>query len=663
MKKIKLIRLIENLRPYDSETKVDKLIDSLAERNCTIDYYLDRLICSLISSSSITDYYNKRSALLKRIEPVTETRSCLADLLVKHYPVNNVSKVNLVYDELVKNNYLLVQKDFDYASGIIMGKGAKQQWKKRYDEGREIKVKVEKVGNIFTYDAIFVPQPLATLLVTGAVDAIKVNNGYALRSGDVIHVFAKDYSSEMTSRIMFDIKLWSKYCNSLFTGSYTDDSFPENCFVGWFVIGDKDSNSIEIVNPMVFNHPVIANIYTLPFKKGILSHQFQMKHIELSGRIIIVPVSDDAWNQIEKLEGSIYYYWEDNFDKILHVNRTKDDEYDIWDYEEYAGDKQDLYDILFINGQKQILCQQIDKQAVHSGYYKNESNLMFKALVFDLENILVVNHNNAFNVLQKKDWLLDWNCVRFGNGMMIVSAPLDGRVKFKTKAIQLSGALEAYNYLKDYLNDRLEPIHCSVENMELTIYDTIRLNDAIQKFATASRQRGITVASNTISNRSVVPQQISFSQALSKVNQMTHEEFRKYKSKYIDYLVEQQSKSYKVIPCVERLAHTGNDTTEYAFLFSINCKSGDILIVHENVNPDRSTLLFMVKQENYDHAIRAIYDFLQSAEINKRSSLRSRNVEIKKAGVDYYRSINHEYFYTWSCEISKYRNYYKNGCV
>ncbi len=62
----------------------------------------------------------------------------------------------------------------------------------------------------------------------------------------------------------------------------------------------------------------------------------------------------------------------------------------------------------------------------------------------------------------------------------------------------------------------------------------------------------------------IVPQQTSFNQALSKAQQMTPEDFKKYKSEYIDYLVSQQSKKYKVIPCVERLAYSYSDMTEYA---------------------------------------------------------------------------------------------------
>ena len=119
----------------------------------------------------------------------------------------------------------------------------------------------------------------------------------------------------------------------------------------------------------------------------------------------------------------------------------------------------------------------------------------------------------------------------------------------------------------------------------------------------------------------------------------------------------EQSKNYKVIPCVERLAHANSDITEYAFMFSIECSSGRILIVHENVNPDRSTLLFLVKAEDFNRSIREIYDFLQGAEINKRSCLRDRSIEIHNAGIVSYRSINHDDLFSWKQTISTYKRY------
>lgn len=264
--------------------------------------------------------------------------------------------------------------------------------------------------------------------------------------------------------------------------------------------------------------------------------------------------------------------------------------------------------------------------------------------------------HSSFLVMQKREWILDWNCVMFKNGYMVIYAHSNSGVKFSPQKSYMSGLLESYNYLKKYLNDRLPPIRCEIEGMQLRIIDKINFSEALQQFARAARQGVIKIGKNgptTIGS----PLPMSFSQALSKAKQMPPEDFQKYKSKYIDYLVTLQSCNYKVIPCVERLAHANSDNTEYAFMFSIECSSGKTLIVHENVNPDRSTLLFLVKKEDYDRSIRGIYDFLQSAEINKRSSLRDRSLEIQNVGIVSYRSINHDDLYSWKQTIRTYKTY------
>ena len=663
IKKESLKSQIIELKPFDSESQIDKLINLMTERNSRIDCYLDKWICSMIDKSSLVEYYKKRSSMLKHVEPDSEAMSYLAELLVKYYPVNSAHKVDTIYDEFTSSGHCLSQRDFDFADRyIIKGKG-KKQWKKRYVEGIEIKLRVEIVDS---NKIVSVSQPLASLLVTGSVKQIKIDSYDKLNDGDTIFVFANAYSSDMVNRIQHDLNIWANLCNGLSTGSYQDDTFQENCYVGKFVIGNQVSTGgWEIVGSAVFDFPQRHKYMASLQRNHHASHHFEMSHVEMSGRTIIVPVDDEIWSQIEELKGDAFFYWEEGFNKIVRFKSFEEYIGEIDDVEDsencnnpllegVAGDEQGLYDILFKNRRKQKLFKQMNERAVRAGSYLSDEGCYFKILIFDFEKITEVKEEeSSFEILQKKEWILDWKCVRFKNGIMIVYSPLDGSVKFKPKGVPLPGVIEAYNYLTDYLNDRLAPVHCFVEKMELTIYDKIRLNEAIQKFATASKQKGISVANNKTSNGIIVPQQMSFNQALSKAKQMTAAEFEKYKSEYIDHLVKQQSKKYKVIPCVERLAHTDSDITEYAFMFSIECKSKDILIVYENVHPDRSTLLFVVKPENYDQAIRSIYDFMQSAEINKRSSLRDGNIEIKQTGVWRYWSINHDGFFSWSRNIRK----------
>lgn len=500
----------------------------------------------------------------------------------------------------------------------------------------------------WVYKVVSLPQPFASLLVLGLLDEFRVSNIELCNEGDFVYVYATEMTQEAKEKLWYDNHIYGKFYNALEMGNLPNE-LPINAYIGQFRIKDyRPYNKIGVDKAFVFDRPIDCDYNDMPkFIATYSRHQAPIKKIRFRNRAIEVPLSEENWEKLDNMKDEFFLYWEDEFSQFCSMLGSNKDE-------------QGLYDIVFYNGANRKRYYQLENQAVVCNVRKDkQTNLTFYVLEFFFEYIEEKTdvENNSFDILQKKNWILDWNCVRFKDGYIVVSAPLDDKVKFKTKAFPLKGSIEAFNYLKDYLNDRLSPVHCTVEKMNLNIYDQIRLNEAIEKFANASRQRGITTT-GSIQIKRIAPVQMSFKQALSKAQQMTPEEFKKYKSKYIDYLVVEQSKEYKIVPCAERLAHTTGDTTEFAFLFSIPCGNDKVMIVHENVNPDRSTLLFLVRKEEFQKSIRAIYDFLQSPEINKRSSLRSRDLEIDSAKILRYKSINHDDYSSWKQTILFYKRYY-----
>ena len=505
----------------------------------------------------------------------------------------------------------------------------------------------------WVYKVVSLPQPFASLLVMGFLEEFRVSNIESCSEGDSVYVYATEMTQEAKEKLWYDNHIYGKFYNALEMGNLPNE-LPINAYIGQFRIKDyRPYKKVGVDKAFVFDKPIDCDYNDMPkFIATYSRHQIPIKKIRFRNRTIEVPLSEENWENLDNMKDGFFLYWEDEYCQFCSVWGSNKDE---------LG----LYDIVFYNGARRKRYYQLENQAVVCNVRKDRrKNLTFFVLEFYFEYIeeKADEEKSSFDILKKKDWILDWSCVRFKDGYIVVSAPLDDSVKFKTKAFPLKGSIEAFNYLKVYLNDRLSPVHCTVEKKDLTIYDQIRLNEAIEKFATASRQRGITTAGSSPTKR-IAPVQMSFKQALSKAQQMTEGEFKKYKSEFIDFLVTQQSKMFKVIPCVERLAHSTGDTSEYAFMFSIECKSGDILIVHENVNPDRSTLLFVVKHENYDKAIRAIYDFLQSAEINKRSSIRSGDIDWGQVGLESYNSINHDNLHSWQRVITNYKRHYSNGFV
>ena len=511
-----------------------------------------------------------------------------------------------------------------------------------------VKVKEDYVPKLISsepdYKEVWLPQPLASMAVRSITKILKWRDLEDYKYGEKVLVYALPSRKKTRKIIWADDALYSNYHNALQMGNLSDKEMPFDVYVGYIVIGKKTANGYyEIKEPVAFE----TVTSTKPkFLQRLGTDRRLLKEMSLKNRVLKIPVNDDVWPMLEYSDGTFYFYWKENFD-------------DFYSSEYGCGDSNGLYEIVLYNDKQEIVCAQEDKAAITKETYVSEpDNKEFDAFVINFDYIREKSkfEDSTFNVMKRIEWVLDWNCVKFKSGYFVVLPPEDGKVKFKAKAFPYSGVSESFNYLRDYLNDRLKPVRCYVETLDLTIYDKIRLEEAIQKFAIVSKQRGLKTNATNQPPREA-PEQMTFKQALSKAAQMTPEEFEKYKSDYINFLVKIQDNDYKVIPCVERLAHANSDMTEYAFLFSIKCSSGKILIVHENVNPDRATLLFVVKEENFNNSIREIYDFLQSAEINKRSSLRGKNIEIEDAGILSYRSINHDDLYSWKQAINTYKRY------
>lgn len=538
----------------------------------------------------------------------------------------------------------------------MLGKEAKVKGK--IEKLRGLTVRLEKILNVHSvrdttstmhkYHVLKLHQPVASLVVSGLVKTIKTDGIPNISEGEIVFVFAETATSKSTRGLLANEKIYGTYHNARSMGTieeYAD--MPKECYIGFVKVGQRMANGLYAIREAFAFEKQVKEL-----SNGINSakhSKLDKPKISFDNGKLRVPLCKSLWEQMESSDGHFYLYWKTEFDSFYSPKYG-------------LGNEEGLYDIIFVRGADEKRFKQNDIDAVTKQEFISSSDEMkFWALVVNFEKLSPKKkyEDSSFSILRKQEWILDWKCVKFKNGYFVVVPPVDESIKFKPEAISKPGVIESYNYLKEYLNDRLAPVRCSVEEMKLTIYDTIRLDEAIAKFATVSKQRAI--RSSGTNNTRISPQQMSFKQALSKAQKMTAEEFEKYKSEYINYLVKLQSKKYKVIPCVERLSHANNDVTEFAFMFSIECRSGSILIVHENVNPDRSTLLFWVKEAAYDKAIREIYDFLQSAEINKRSSLRGGSIDVGNVGVIRYKSINHDDVWSWKKSMKVYTvGYYIN---
>lgn len=498
------------------------------------------------------------------------------------------------------------------------------------------------------YPVVNLPQPLASMTVLGLTKLLKTSASVNYKENEVVLIFAQKSTNDSYKNLNKDITLYSIFVNALHMGHIEDiQDLPVNSYVGYIVLGEKVNNGYRIIDASFFQKPMLI-------KPGsvwkCLSQKAVVGYVRLENGIITVPLSDKYWQLLKKREGyhfpyspHVLFFWKPSFCRLYSS--------------QYGfGNEEGLYDIVFINNGRKRRYSQNNGNAITREKKKVSQIHELDALVIHFDQITFKpdENTNTFDIINKKEWVLDWNQVMFKHGFFVIYPPTDSMTAFRPKVVSCPGSIESFNYLKNYLNERLPAIRCSIKEMKLFISDEILLNDAIAQFSTAYGQISITTdgtkrTSNTSNN------QIPFQHVPSKAQQLTAEAFEKYKSRYIDYLTKLQSQKYKIIPCVERLTHTtGGDMTEYAFMFTIPCGQERFLIIHENVNPDRSTLLFLIENKDYGKTIKSIYDFLQSAEINKRSNIRESAIRIKSTDIIDYKSINHNEFFSWHSAIEDY---------
>ena len=255
---------------------------------------------------------------------------------------------------------------------------------------------------------------------------------------------------------------------------------------------------------------------------------------------------------------------------------------------------------------------------------------------------------------------LDWKDINFQNGKYTFF-PHKRPKGLKPLTVKDYMSLECYNYIRNYFEQKLPEISWKYnkKTKEIFIIDEVKLKKAILMIVQEHKQA-------KIEKRDIIKDDkkggltISFTTAWSKALTMSPSSFKKYKSKFIDYLVSKQLEEYRIVPLNESFDYKDACTyTETAFLFSLDMPNNYAMIVLENVNPNRSTLLFYAKKSMYMDVLKAIHSFMQGTTYNKRSELRSKGLSFEGYGITGYSSINHEEFSDWTIQLQAKASVYR----
>lgn len=246
---------------------------------------------------------------------------------------------------------------------------------------------------------------------------------------------------------------------------------------------------------------------------------------------------------------------------------------------------------------------------------------------------------------------LQWSDVKFYNRYFIFEPQLGkrtGQNKIKPLRVDDYRCKPSFNYIVSYFQDRLPDIPYSVTiDFKVELKSKPLFEAALADLTREQARVDTGVSIRSSAGRIVSFEKRSFQSALSKAASMKPEEFRRYKSKFIDFLVGHQMDEYKVVPVSENISHSRGSYDEASFIFTAKSWDGHLFIIIENVNPDRSTLLFKVRREMYMTALHTIFDYIQSEVINKRSAIRDGEINFGNAGIVTYWTFNHDSYIDW----------------
>lgn len=160
-----------------------------------------------------------------------------------------------------------------------------------------------------------------------------------------------------------------------------------------------------------------------------------------------------------------------------------------------------------------------------------------------------------------------------------------------------------------------------------------------------------------LDNKSSAPDMLLSAKRRKQYQRMSNDELRreikKYKSQYLDYLSERQDDKFKLLYCIERKTHqTVNEAIEDSFIFTVKVDRL-IVIVHENLDVNRSSIVFYIKPQMYETAIKKIHSFFASDIVNKRQLIASNNIHFKDSGIVAIERIMHNDFQSWKSRIDE----------
>ena len=264
----------------------------------------------------------------------------------------------------------------------------------------------------------------------------------------------------------------------------------------------------------------------------------------------------------------------------------------------------------------------------------------------------VISQKAQSSIISKShraNFKLDWQNVEFKKDSIVIYPSPYNIVKFKPKEISLKGSRQVFNFLKKNFYDKIPEVYCVAYKMQVEVISEMELEMAILYISELYK--------DYIARKGVIGC-MNFEECYEVGLNIDSNYLKKYDSRYLDCLIELQSDNYRVIPLKEYFVYRdGGYLLEEAFMFTREMKKSPdhLMVIIENVNPDRATLIFTINKNNYMKTINMIYDYMVGRDYNKRSLLRIHaEKQIDNKDIVDFKANNHDYYYSWKRRLGRF---------
>ena len=313
-----------------------------------------------------------------------------------------------------------------------------------------------------------------------------------------------------------------------------------------------------------------------------------------------------------------------------------------------------------------LIVKYLEKQYANETIYMsyvdlaiNKYNLKDNPECFKIKQQLqwyVESHNNALFALnikkgieqREKNKPLDekkfsWDNITFCDGEIEIRD--EDLIMVASYSIETSKRV--FNDIKSYFLSKFPDLEVKVIGGKVVFNDEQRFQALLSSIDTNSK-------SSVMPDYTLIPKGIVYRNLCGASNAQIRSFILNLKQIFLSYLCTIHLDQFQIKYTTELRINFDNDFVENAFLFTVSESSNRILVVYENTEYARSSIVFFVKPAEYDNAINSICGFFSSRKLNKRETLAGYYVNFKQTGIISFRRVYHSDFNKWKSTINSF---------